>query len=74
MPCKEIKDTITWGDESYYAQREKDGKPVGLIFTTRLENRVYTVIMAGLYSSDHSLIPDLVLPRLEYISSFEIKE
>jgi len=74
MPCKEIKDTITWGDESYYAQREKDGKPVGLIFTTRLDNRVYTIIMAGLYSSDHSLIPDLVLPRLEYISSFEITE
>jgi len=73
MPCKEIKDTITWGDESYYAQREKDGNPVGLIFTTRLENRVYTVIMAGLYSSDHSLIADLVLPRLGNIISFEIK-
>ena len=74
MPCKEIRDTITWGDESYYAQREKDGKPVGLIFTTRLENRVYTVIMAGLYSSDHSLITDLILPRLEFIGSFEMTE
>lgn len=74
MACKEIKDTITWGDESYYAQREKNGKPVGLIFTARLKNRVYTVIMAGLYSSDNSLITDLVLPRLEYIRDFEITE
>jgi hypothetical protein len=71
MPCKEIRDTITWGDESYYAVREKDGKPVGLIFSTRLKNRVYTLIMAGIYSSDHSLITDLVLPRLEYIRSFD---
>jgi len=74
MPCKEIRDAVAWGDESYYAQREKDGRPVGLIFTTRLKNRVYTIIMAGLYSSDHSLITDLVLPRLEYIESFEITE
>jgi hypothetical protein len=74
MPCREITDQITWGDESYYAIREKAGNPVGLIFTTRLKNRVYTLIMAGLYSSDHSLLTDLVLPRLEYISSFEIIE
>jgi hypothetical protein len=74
MPCREIKDAVTWGDESYYAQREKHGKPAGLIFTTRLENRVYTIIMVGLYSSDHSLLIDLVLPKLEYIRGYEIKE
>lgn len=67
MPCREIRDAVTWGDESYYALREKDGKPVGMIFTSRLQNRVYTIIMAGLYSSDHSLLTDLILPRLEQI-------
>jgi hypothetical protein len=74
MPCKEIKNTIKWGDENYYAIREKNGKPVGLIFKGRLNNKVYTLIMAGLYSSDHSLITDLVLPRLQNIDEFHIKE
>jgi hypothetical protein len=74
MPCREIKDTIEWGDENYYAIREKNGKPVGLIFMTRSNNKVYTLIMAGLYSSDHSLITDLVIPRLQHIDDFQIKK
>ena len=74
MPCREIKNTIHWGDETYYAVREKNGNPVGLIFKGRLNNKVYTIIMAGLYSSDNSLITDLVLPKLENIDDFEIKE
>ncbi len=74
MPCREIKNTIQWGDENYYAVREKNGKPVGLIFKGRLNNKVYTIIMAGLYSSDNSLITDLVLPKLENIDAFQVKE
>jgi hypothetical protein len=67
MPCREIVGQIEWGDESYYAIREKEGTPVGLIFSTRYKNKVYTLIMAGLYSSDHSLISDIVIPKLQYI-------
>lgn len=74
MPCREIKNTIKWGDENYYAVREKNGNPVGLIFKGRLNNKVYTIIMAGLYSSDHSLITDLVIPKLQHIDSFQIKK
>ena len=74
MPCREIKNTIQWGDENYYAVREKNGKPVGLIFKGRLNNKVYTIIMAGLYSSDNSLITDLVLPKLENIDAFQVKK
>ncbi len=74
MNCKEIKNQVKWGDESYYAIREKDGNPVGLIFTTRYQNKVYTLIMAGLYSSDHSLISDLVLPKLQSIVDFKLTE
>ncbi len=74
MPCREIKNTIKWGDENYYAVREKNGNPVGLIFKGRLNNKVYTIIMAGLYSSDHSLITDLVIPKLKNIDDFQIKE
>ena len=73
MPCREIEGQIKWGDESYYAIREKEGAPVGLIFATRYQNKVYTLIMAGLYSSDHSLITDLVLPKLQHIKELEIK-
>ena len=74
MPCREIKDTIYWGDETYYAVREKNGTPLGLIFKGRLNNKVYTIIMAGLYSSDNSLITDLVLPKLEDIDDFQIED
>ena len=74
MPCREIKNTIKWGDESYYAVREKNDNPVGLIFMGRLNNKVYTLIMAGLYSSDNSLITDLVIPKLKHLNNFKIKE
>lgn len=71
MPCREIKGQVTWGDESYYAIREKNGKPAGLIFIARYQNKVYTLIMAGLYSSDHSLLRDIVLPKLQHIKDFK---
>jgi hypothetical protein len=74
MPCREIKNTIRWGDENYYAIREKNERPVGLIFMGRSKNKIYSLIMAGLYSSDHSLITDLVIPRLQNIDHFQIKE
>ena len=74
MPCREIKDKINWGDESYYAFRFKEDKPIGMIFTGRSKNKVYTIIMAGLYSSDHSLITDLVLPKLQNIDNIQIKK
>jgi hypothetical protein len=74
MPCREIKNIIQWGDENYYALRLKEGNPVGMIFSGRLKNKVYTIIMAGLYSSDHSLLTDLVIPKLQSIDSFQIKE
>jgi len=74
MPCREIKNKIKWGDDSYYAIRKRNGKPVGLIFMGRLKNKIYSLIMAGLYSSDHSLITDLVIPKLQHIDNFQIKE
>jgi hypothetical protein len=73
MPCREIEGQIKWGDESYYAIREKEGAPVGLIFVTRYQNKVYTLIMAGLYSSDHSLITDIVLPKLPRIKEVRVE-
>jgi hypothetical protein len=73
MPCREIKNIIKWGDQNYYAVRERNGSPVGLIFVGRLKNKIYTLIMAGLYSSDHSLITDLVIPKLQNIDEFRIK-
>lgn len=74
MPCKEIKNKIKWGDENYYALRLKDGNPVGFIFSGRLKNKVYTIIMAGLYSSDHGLLTDVIIPKLQSIDRFQIKE
>ena len=74
MPCSKIKNKIRWGDDNYYAIRERNGKPVGLIFMGRSKNKIYSIIMAGLYSSDHSLITDLVIPKLQHIDDFQIKK
>ena len=74
MSCNEIKNEIQWGDESYYAIRMKAGNPVGMLFSGRLKNKVYTIIMAGLYSSDHRLLTDLVVPKLQLIDNFQIEK
>jgi rRNA maturation protein Rpf1 len=72
--CLSNTNTIEGTDENYYAVREKKGNPAGLIFKDRLNNKVFTLIMTGLYSSDHSLIRDLVIPKLQNIDDFQIKE
>ena len=65
----EIKNKFKWGDENYYALRLKEDIPIGMIFKGRLKNKVYTIIMVGLYPSDHSLMTDLVIPKLQYINT-----
>jgi len=62
------------GDQNYYAIRTSENKPVGLFFLIRKGNRIYTIIMSGLYSSDHSLILDLVIPKLKDLDNFTLLE
>jgi len=60
------------GDQNYYAIRTIKDEPSGIFLIIRKNDRIYTLIMSGLYSSDHSLVKELILPKIENLESFEI--
>ena len=62
------------GDEYYYALREYDGEPNGLLYLVRIDKNIYFLSMSGLYSSDHGFLYDLILPKIEELKAFELKE
>ena len=61
------------GDANYYAIRTLEGEPNGLLFMTRQDKSIYTMIVSGLYSEDHSILTDLVFPEIEKLSEFSLK-
>lgn len=61
------------GDDNFYALRTYNGEPNGIYFTMRQGKVVYTIIMSGLYSEDHGLLLDLILPKIEKLEFFEIE-
>lgn len=69
----EIDSLMLPGDQNYYAIRTKDNSPNGLFLIIRDQTCLYTLVMAGLYSSDHSLVLDLVIPKIDDLGSFSLK-
>lgn len=61
------------GDQTYYGLRTYEGEPSGMLYVTRMGTRVYTMMISGLYSPDHSLLTELIIPQIEDLSSFEIE-
>ncbi len=70
---EEITEVELPGDQNYYAVRTFDGEPHGLYFTMRKGKVVYTLIMSGLYSEDHSVLYDLIFPEIENLENFSLK-
>jgi hypothetical protein len=62
------------GDQNFYAVRTKDNEPNGVFLLIRENNRIYTLTMSGLYSSDNSLIVDLILPKIENLGTFPLNK
>ena len=60
------------GDESYYALRTLDGEPNGMFYIVRKGTRIYTMMISGLYTSDNSLVNDLIFPKIIHLEEFEI--
>ena len=60
------------GDDSYYAFRTLDGEPNGMFFIVRKGTTIYTMILSGIYTSDHSLITDLLIPKITNLEEIEI--
>ena len=60
------------GDDSYYALRTFEGEPNGMLYIVRKGTRIYTMMISGIYTSDHSLITDLLIPKTTHLEEFEI--
>jgi len=73
LELEEIDSLILPGDQNYYAIRTKDKSPNGIFLIIRKNKVVYTLIMSGLYSSDNSLLNDLILPKIEKLETFKIE-
>lgn len=67
---REIKDFYRYGDKSRFAVLEKDGKPIGNIFTVREGKRVYVLIMSGMYFEDAAAFKELIEGRLKKFSAY----
>jgi len=56
---------FSWGNESYFGHLEHEGRVGGAVFSTRLGNRCYAVILAGVYFSDPEEWSAFITPKLE---------
>ena len=68
---KEIDTIKLPGDNSYYALRTLDGEPNGMFYIVRQGRTVYTMMVSGLYTPDHSLLLDLLIPKTVNLDKFE---
>lgn len=68
----DIDSLVLPGDENYYALRTYEGSTNGLFFMVRKGKKIYSLVVSGMYTTDHSLIYDLVLPQLEELESLDL--
>lgn len=73
LTLNEVDEIALPGEQTYYAIRLKNNEPNGIILIIRKNSTVYSLITSGLYSSDHSLVTDLVLPKLDNLESIVIR-
>ena len=62
------------GDDSYYALRTFEGEPNGMFYIVRKGTCVYTMMVSGIYTSDHSLITELLNPKIIHLEEFDLVE
>ena len=61
------------GNEKYYAISQINKIDDGVLFLVRKKKMVYSLIMHGFYTKDHSLITDLIEPALINLENYRIK-
>ena len=64
--------SIKWGDESYYGVITTNEIPTGHILVLRNGKNVYTFMISGVYTSDDSIITELILPSISDLESFKL--
>lgn len=62
------------GDDTYYALRTVDEEPNGMFYIVRKETVIYTMMISGLYTPDHSLVEEFLIPKITRLEDFEIIE
>jgi hypothetical protein len=67
---REIKDFYRYGDTSSFFILEKDGHPIGNMFSVREGKRVYVVILSGMYFDDAAAWKELMEERLRKFSAY----
>lgn len=69
----EYDSIILSGDRNFYAVRNWNGEPNGVLFLYRKKNIVYTLKSSGYYKNDHTFIKNLVEPKLITLENFRLK-
>lgn len=68
---REIKDFYKYGDSSSFYVLEKDGRPIGNLFSVRDGKRIYTLVMSGFYFDDSATWKELVEGKLRKFSNYK---
>jgi hypothetical protein len=68
---REIKDFYSYGDTSSFFILERDGHPIGNMFTVREGKRVYVVVLSGMYFDDAAAWKELMEERLRKFSAYD---
>jgi hypothetical protein len=63
-------DLLKWGDESRSAIVTVDGKPGGNFFLARKGKHIFYVLFSGAYIEDPEALADLLMPKLEKLTSY----
>jgi hypothetical protein len=67
---EEQKDYIYLGDETFYGNLKKEGKIIGSTTVVRRKNRVYNVLIAGVYFGDNETLAEFMTPKLDLMEGF----
>jgi hypothetical protein len=68
---EEAKGFISLGDETYFASVKNDNATLGNIISVRRGNRIYSLIIGGMYIDDPEVLEELLSDRLSAMESFK---
>lgn len=60
------------GDDTYYAWNYHEEMPLAMIYLIRKGRFIYSVHLAGIHITDHSILTEIILPRVQYLEDFEV--
>lgn len=71
IEAREVEKFHEFGDSSTFYILEKDGKPVGNLFSARQGAKVYSLVMSGMYFDDADTWKELMDGRLAKFSAYK---